>query len=477
MFECRSKALNQQSASELASLIRSKAVSPIEVLQAYLDAISRLNPKINAICTLAADQAMEAAEEAEAAVMRGEKLGSLHGLPVGIKDVTPTAGIRTTYGSPLFVDHVPQEDAAVVTRLRQAGAIILGKTNTPEFATGANTVNKIFGATRNPWNLELTVGGSTGGGAAAVASAMLPLAEGTDFGGSLRIPAAFCGVVGLRPTAGLVPSYPVPLPWDPGRTHGPIARSVDDVALMLEAMVGLSDVSPISVAPTWDNLVRAVQSAHDAAGLNIAYAPDIAGVGIDTEIGEVCRAAANRLTDAGAHVEEIELDLSAGCDAYRTLRGEWMIGQYFSRLGDLDKFGSNLAGNIKAGLDLTAKDIAAAETTRALLWHRWRSLFEKFDFLLTPTVPVPPFPVEQNYPETVDGRKMQTYIDWIAPTFLVTLCSLPASSVPCGMTHAGIPVGLQIVSRRFDEARNLSLAKLVQQMRPLDWPPMVSAQA
>ena len=474
MSNRRTKALNQHSASELASLIRSKAVSPVEVLQAHLEAIGRLNPKVNAICTLAVEEAMLAAERAEAAVMDGEKLGPLHGLPVGIKDVTPTAGIRTTFGSRLFADHVPTEDALVVARLRQAGAIILAKTNTPEFATGANTVNEVFGATRNPWNLALTVGGSTGGGAAAVASGMIPLAEGTDFGGSLRVPASFCGVVGLRPTAGLVPSYPVPLPWDPGRTHGPIARSAEDVGLMLEAMVGLSDMSPISVPPPWSNLVHAIQSAHDAAGLKIAYAPDIAGVGIDPEIGKVCREAAQRLTDAGADVKEIELDLSAGCDAYRTLRGEWMVGQYFRRLSELDKFGPNLAGNVKAGLDLTAKDIAAAETTRALIWHRWRCLFEQFDFLLTPTVPVPPFPVEQNYPETVGGKKMQTYIDWIAPTFLVTLCSLPASSVPCGMTPAGLPVGLQIVSRRFDEVRNLSLVKIVQELHPLDWPPMVT---
>lgn len=477
MFEPRTTPLNLKSANELANLIRSKVVSPVEVLQAHLEAISRLNPKVNAICTLVADQAMEAARKAEAAVMRGEKLGPLHGLPVGIKDVTPTAGIRTTFGSPLFAEYVPPEDAEVVVRLREAGAIILAKTNTPEFATGANTVNKVFGATRNPWNLALTVGGSTGGGAAAVASGMLPLAEGTDFGGSLRVPAAFCGVVGLRPTAGLVPSHPVPLPWDPGRTHGPIGRSAEDVALMLEAMASFSDISPISVAPPWHDLVDAVQSVHDAAGLNIAYAPDIAGVGIDPKIGEVCRAAAGGLTAAGAHLEEIEFDVSVGCDAYRTLRGEWMVGQYFRHLGDLDKFGPNLAGNVKAGLAVTAKDIAAAEATRTLLWHRWRSLFKKFDFLLTPTVPVPPFPVEQNYPQEIGGRKMQTYVDWIAPTFLVTLCSLPASSVPCGMTEAGMPVGLQIVSRRFDEVRNLSLAKLVQEMHPMDWPPMAGIDA
>ena len=477
MTDSHNNALNRKTASALVKLIRVKAISPVEVLRAHLDAIERLNPKINAICTLAEDSAVKMAQNAEAAVMRGDELGVLHGLPVGIKDVTPTAGIRTTYGSPLYANHVPEEDAAVVTRLKQAGAIILAKTNTPEFAAGANTVNKVFGATRNPWNLTLTVGGSTGGGGAAVASSMIPLAEGTDFGGSLRVPAAFCGVVGLRPTVGLVPNHPVPLPWDSGRTHGPMARSAEDVALMLDAMVGLSDTSPISVMPPWSDLAGMVRTVKDAKGLRIAYAADIAGVGVDPEISEVCRLAARRLAETGARVEELKFDLSEGCDAYRALRGQWMVGQYYRHLDELEKFGPNLAANVKLGLALSTRDIAAAETTRAQLWHRWRAMFGRFDFILTPTVPVPPFPVEQNYPETVAGKKMQTYIDWIAPTFLVTLCSLPASSVPCGKTKQGMPIGLQIISRRFDEPRNLGLAKLVQEMNPIGWPPLVDGHA
>jgi amidase len=223
--------LNRCSATEQARLIRAKTISPVELLQAHLEAIERLNPEINAICTLAADSAMAAAKRAERAVMAGEEIGLLHGLPIGIKDVTPTAGIRTTFGSPLHADHVPTEDAAVVAQIKQAGAIVIGKTNTPEFAAGANTVNRLFGATRNPWNLALSVGGSTGGGGAALASGMVALAEGTDFGGSLRVPAAFCGVVGLRPTAGLVPRFPTPLPWDVGTVHGPMARTAEDAYL------------------------------------------------------------------------------------------------------------------------------------------------------------------------------------------------------------------------------------------------------
>jgi Asp-tRNA(Asn)/Glu-tRNA(Gln) amidotransferase A subunit family amidase len=229
-------ALTRKSAVDLAALMRSRAVSPVEVLDAHLAAIARINPKLNAIVTLAAESARAAARRAEAAIMAGEPLGPLHGLPIGVKDVTHTAGIRTTFGSPLFKDFIPDEDAEVVRRLNAAGAIVLAKTNTPEFATGANTVNPVFGATRNPWNCALSPAGSSGGSAVAVATGMLPLAQGTDFGCSIRIPAAFCGIVGIRPTPGLTPNHPMPLAWDPGQVHGPLARSAEDAALMLDAI-------------------------------------------------------------------------------------------------------------------------------------------------------------------------------------------------------------------------------------------------
>jgi amidase len=467
--------LCRRSARELARLIRSKAASPVEVLQSHFDAIARVNPKVNAICTLAADQATAAARAVESAVMSGAAPGPLAGVPVGIKDVTPTAGIRTTYGSPLYAEHVPDEDAAVVARLRRAGAVILGKTNTPEFAAGANTVNAVFGATRNPWDLDKSVGGSTGGGAAALASGMIALAEGTDFGGSLRVPAAFCGMVGLRPTAGLIPSHPVPLPWDGGRVHGPMARTAEDVALMLDAVTGLSDLSPISTVPPWESAVAAMAAMPDARGVRVVYSPDIAGVGVDPEVEALCRSAARALAEAGATPVESEFSLADGKDAYQALRGEWMVGQYFVHLREMDKFGANLKGNVERGLTLTARDLAAAEHKRAELWHRCRELFAQADLLVTPTAPVPPFPVAQNYPETIAGRKMATYIDWIAPTYLVTLCGLPAVSAPCGRTAAGLPVGLQIVGPRFSEPRLLATAKLVQEAHPLGWPPLLDA--
>ena len=464
--------MNNLSATELARLIRSKAVSPVEVLTAHLEAIELANPAINAIVTLATEQAMEAARAAETAIVKGHAVGPLHGVPIGIKDITPTAGIRTTYGSPLYADHVPEEDAEVVKRLRHAGAIVVGKTNTPEFATGANTVNKVFGATRNPWDLRLTAGGSTGGGAAAVAAHMLPLAEGTDVGCSLRVPAAYCGVIGLRPTAGVVPNSTEPQPWDVTTVHGPVARNATDAGLMLDAMTGASALSPISFDPPWRGaLARMVEETRDLRGLSIGYAADIAGLGFDAEVERICRSAALGLCSAHASVTELILDLADAVDAYQVLRGEWMVAQYTDRLDRLHEFGPNLAGNIESGLRLTSRDLAVAERKRAEIWHRLRQFFGNYDLLLTPTVPVPPFPVENNYPTEIGGRKLDNYTTWFAPAFIVSLVALPAVSVPAGMTKAGLPVGIQIIGPRCSEPRILACAKLIAEINPIGRPP------
>src|SRR5580700_3408631 len=394
--------LTRKSARELTALIRERAVSPVEVLDAHFAAIEKFNPKLNAIVTLAAEQARDAARAAESAVMRNEPLGALPGRPVAIKDITPTAGIRTTYGSPLYKENIPAEDAEVVRRLKEAGAIVVGKTNTPEFACGAYTHNVVFGATRNPWNPKLSPAGSSGGSAVAVATGMVPIAQATDFGGSIRVPAAFCGIVGIRPTPGLVPSYPMPLAWDPGQTNGPLARTAEDAALMLDAMVGFSRLSPISVAPPWRSAHEAVARAGDARGLRIAYAADIAGIGVEGEIDDVCRAAAQRLAKAGAAVEEIAFDVSEGREPYQVWRGAWMVGQQHARLARLAEFGENLRGNVERGLTVTVAELAAAEATRLAVFHRFRELFERFDVLLTPPAPVRPYPTEMNFPP--EGR-------------------------------------------------------------------------
>jgi amidase len=466
------KNLPRLSARELAKLVASRTVSPVEVVDAYLAAIEALNPKVNAIVTLVADQARDAARRAEDAVMKGETLGTLHGLPIGVKDITPTAGIRTTYASPLYKDYVPAEDAEAVRRLKAAGAIVLAKTNTPEFGAGAYTDNALFGPTRNPWNAALSPAGSSGGSAAAVAARMLPIAQGTDFGGSVRVPAAFCGIVGIRATPGLVPSYPLHLPWDPGQVYGPLAQDTEDAALFLDALVGFSRISPISVAPPWRSATEALERDDGIKGLRAAYVSDIAGIGVDAEVDAICRRAAITLQKLGAEVEQIEFDASAGRAAYQTWRGFWMVGQQYRRLSQMGGFGPNLKGNIEAGLKLTARDYAAAEDVREEIFHRFRKLFEHYDVLLTPTAPVKPFPVEMNFPDSINGRKLENYIDWIAQAYLITLVSLPAASAPAGLSRDGLPVGVQIVAPRFEEPTILRVAREIHRLSGVGRPPL-----
>ncbi len=309
----------------------------------------------------------------------------------------------------------------------------------------------------------------------AVATGMVPIAQGTDFGCSIRIPAAFCGIVGLRPTPGLIPNYPMPLAWDAGQVHGPLARDAADAALMLDAMTGFSRLSPISVPPPWQSALAEMDACR-AEGLRIAYAPDIAGIGVEAEVDGVCRKAASALRDTGAKVEEIEFSAADGRDAYQVWRGLWMVGQQYERLNRLDLFGSNLKGNVQSGLKVTPIDFAAAERKRLEVFHRFRLLLERFDALLTPAAPVKPFPVGTNFPDRINGKKFEDYIDWIAPAFLVTLVGLPAASAPAGKTQDGLPVGIQIVSARFNEPLILSLASLIHKQSGVAWPPDISFQ-
>ena len=466
--------LTRKSARELARLIRTRAVSPVEVLDAHLEVIEALNPKLNAIVTLVADQARDRARQAETAVMKGEPLGPMHGLPIGVKDVTTTAGIRTTFASPLFKDYVPEEDAEAVRRLKAAGAIVLAKTNTPEFACGANTNNVLFGPTRNPWNPALSPAGSSGGSAVAVASGMLPIAQGTDFGCSIRIPAAFCGIVGLRPTPGLTPSYPMALAWDPGQLHGPLARDAEDAALMLDSLVGFSRISPISVTPPWQSALAELDRSEEIKGLRIAYVSDIADIGVESEIDTICRDAASALSKLGAQVEEIKFSAGDGRAPYQTWRGFWMVGQQYERLSQIEQFGPNLKGSVEAGLKLNAIDFAAAERTRHQVFLRFQQLFERYDILLTPAAPVKPYPVEQNFPDRINGRSFENYIDWIAPAYLITLVSLPAATAPAGLSGDGLPVGMQIVAPRFEEPMILQVARQIHRASKVGWPPLAA---
>jgi amidase len=415
------------------------------------------NDELNAIVTLN-DKALDESKALEKRLKRKSyKPGLLAGCVVGIKDVTPVKGLRTTYGSPIYANNVASEDAEVVKRLRAADAIVLGKTNTPEFAAGGNTWNSVFGRTRNPHDPSKSAGGSTGGGAAALASGMIHLAEGTDLGGSLRIPAAFCGVVGLRPSVGLVPTHPYDWVWDTIQVEGPVARTAEDVALMLQAIAGPSEWSPLAQPAGGRDFVKAARRGV-RKGLRVSYVADIAGLGIDPAIETVCRAAAFGLRKKGAKVEEVKVDLSYARDAFMKLRGEWFVHWHHSRLGQREQFGVNVANNVKSGLETTVEQLGAAEAVRGRVWHQFRELFARYDALLTPCVAVPPFPVEQNYPDSIAGKPMQSYVDWIAPTFVLSMTGLPVACAPCGTDASGMPVGIQVAGGAQGEEQVLALA-------------------
>ena len=458
-----------ETAAEIASQVRAGAVSPVTIVEQALARIEKLNPVLNAIVTLN-PRALDDARELERRLAEGEDIGALAGVPVGIKDVTPVAGLRTTYGSPIYRDHVPNDDALIVERFRRAGAIIIGKTNTPEFAAGGNTWNDVFGRTRNPWNPEKSAGGSTGGGAVGLVTGMIAIAEGTDLGGSLRIPASFCGIVGLRPSPGLVPTDPADWVWDTLQVSGPMARTAADVALALQAIAGESERSPIGQRADGRDFVGAVRrGANDP--LRIADCPDIAKIGIDASVEAACRAAAVGLRSAGCTVDEIDFDLSYARDAFLALRGEWFVAWMYERLERIEEFGVNVRNNTRSGLEASPRDLGAAHHARGRVWRQFQELFTKYDHLLTPTMCVSPFPVEQNYPETVAGRKMKTYVDWLAPTFLLSMSGLPIVSVPCGFDSEKMPVGIQVVGRPRGEEQVLALAARLQSMNPIGLPP------
>ena len=457
-------------AAELAARVAGREVSAEEGVSAAIDRVGRHNPVVNAVVTLS-PRALDDARAIDRRLARGEDPGPLAGVPVGIKDMTAVAGLRTTYGSPLYADHVPAEDALVVRRLRAAGAVVVGKTNTPEFAAGANTFNDVFGATRNPWNPALSAGGSTGGGAAGLATGMFALAEGTDLGGSLRIPAAFCGVTGLRPSPGLVPTEPTDWVWDTIMVTGLMARTAVDLALGLQAVAGPSAGSPLR-QPVAGRDFPAAARAGMAQGARVAYCADLAGMGVDAGVEGVCREAAFELGRAGAAVEEIDLDLSHARQAFLDLRGRWMVAHHQDRLHRIGELGPNLAGNIRAGLATTAAQLGRADQVRSSLWHRFARLRRNFDYLLTPTTAVPPFPVDQSHPTEIAGRRLETYVDWFAPTFVLSLTGLPVASVPVGLDSRGLPAGLQVVGPPAGEEVVLALAATLERLRRPERPPL-----
>lgn len=467
-------------ATELVKLYRAKEVSPLEVMQAVLARVDQVNPQVNAYVTVAREAALRASRAATRALRRGAKLPPLHGVPVSIKDLEPTKGIRTTWGSKIFEHYVPEEDALIVERLKAAGAIVVGKTNTPEFGAGANTFNAVFGATRNPWNLALTCGGSSGGAAVALATGMGPIAQGSDLGGSLRIPAAFCGVVGFRTTPGLVPDYPKDLTWDSLSVAGPMARTVADTALMLSLVAGPDDRAPLSYSVDTREFLKAVRDPS-VKGWRIAWTPDLTGlIPVDAEMAKVAEGALKVFRSLGAKVEAACPDFSEVNDIVLATRGLSMVALHADKLarwkGEMQK---GLVWNIEQGLRLTPQEIGRGEKLRTALWHRVRTFMETRDLLILPTVAVPPFPVEQPYPTEINGKPLDNYTQWFFLTYGISVTGLPAISVPCGFTQGGLPVGLQIVGRRRQEAAVLTAAAAFEAAAP--WagriPPVVSGRA
>ena len=431
-------------AVDLASLIRARELSAAELMEATLARIAAVNPAVNAVVTLLPERAMEGARAADAALTRDAPIGPLHGLPIAHKDTIQTAGIRTTWGSPIFRDFVPQTDALIVERERAAGAITLGKTNVPEFGAGSHTFNPIFGVTRNPYDLDVSAGGSSGGAAAALACGMHPIADGSDLGGSLRNPAGWNNVVGFRPSAGRVPSWPTSAAWFPLTVQGPLARSVEDVALMLSAVAGPDRRAPLGLAE--DPSIFSQPLGRDLQGLRVAWSPTLGGLPVDRRVAEIVGAQRTVFEGLGCSVEEAEPDLADADEIFETLRAwdfELGLGQHLDEHPDLLK--ETVVWNIERGRALSGPDVGRAERLRTLLYERVRRFFERYDALVLPVSQVPPFPIEEEYPTAIEGAAMGSYVEWMRSSSRITVTGCPAISVPAGFTPAGHPTGLQIV--------------------------------
>ena len=439
--------------------MRRKELSARDVLEAHLTQIARVNPQVNALVTLAAESARERALAADEAAARGEFLGLLHGLPIAHKDLAETRGMRTTFGSPIFKDYIPDFSTLLVERAQRAGAITIGKTNTPEFGAGSQTFNPVFGATRNPWDLTKTCGGSSGGAAVALACGMLPIADGSDFGGSLRNPASFCSVVGFRPSPGRVPNVPSRNAWSPLSVVGPMARNVQDVALFLSAIAGPDARAPLSIHEPGARFAETLE--RDCRGLRIAWCANFAGLPFDPRVSDVVNAQRRTFEEIGCITEDANPDFSGADEAFKTLRALNFYQQYNSLLGQPIK--RTVVDEIERGARLTGPEIARAEILRSQLFARIGEFMTRYDFLVLPVVQVPPFDIEQEYVTEIAGQRMESYVDWMRSCYFISVTGLPAISVPAGFTEEGLPVGLQIVGRHHDDFSVLQMAHAYEQ--------------
>jgi amidase len=448
----------ESTAREQASAVRSGDISARELLELHLDRIAERNPQLNAIVSLDEERARVGADEADRMLASGAEVGPLHGLPFAFKDTHAVAGWRTTYGSPLYADHVPDADELLVERVRRAGVVVIGKTNVPEFAAGSHTFNTVFGTTLNPVDPTRSAGGSSGGAACALASGMVPLADGSDMGGSLRNPASFCGVVGLRPSLGRVPEWPLYNQWETTSVGGPMARNVGDLALLLSVMAGPDPRAPQALGDPGSTFAPPLSGS--LAGLRVALSTDLGGAfEVDDEVAGVVSSSAAVFSGAGASVSDAHPDLAEADDTFRTLRAWHLQAKLGARLtAHPESFKRSLADNIRLGETLSGTDVARAYTQRTALSERMRHFFTSYDVLVLPVSQVPPFPADQEYPSAINGRPMETYLDWMRAAYLITVTGCPAISVPAGHTRDGLPVGIQIVAPHGADRRLLEIA-------------------
>jgi amidase len=450
------------SAVEMAKLIRTKKLSAREALAAHLKQIERINPTVNAIVTLVAELAADAAAKADEMQARKETLGPLHGLPVAHKDLLETRGIRTTFGSPLFKDYIPAEDDIVVERMRRAGAITIGKTNTPEFGAGSQTFNNVFGATHNPYDLTKTCGGSSGGAAVALACGLVPVASGSDTGGSLCNPAAFCNVVGFRPSIGRVPNPKAVFAWSTLSTSGCLGRSVADLALALSTIAGPDSRAPLSISEPGERFARPLDRGFK--GVRVAWFKDLGGSPFDPQVRAEVDAHRKTFESLGCIVEQAEPDFAPAEVAFRILRAWNSANTHGSRLREHpDAFKDTLKSEIEEGLRLTGADLARAETAHGQIWRRFQVFLEKYEYFILPTAQLPPFDIKMPYPTDIAGAKIDNYIDWMKSCWYISATGNPAASVPGGFTPGGLPVGVQIVGRDKEDFSVLQIAHAFEQ--------------
>ena len=450
--------LPEKSAVELRRLIGSRQLSPVELMQACIARIEALNPAVNAIAATDFERALESAHRAEGCVMRGEALGPLHGLPLGVKDLQDTAGLLTTYGNVRLRGNVPAADNALVARLRAAGAIVTAKTNVPDMGAGANTRNPVWGATGNPFDPRLNAGGSSGGSAAALAVDMLPLATGSDTGGSLRIPAALCGVVGLRPSPGLVANDSRPLGWSVISVLGPMGRSVGDVALQLASSVGFDARDPLSY-PAQAASFWPLESV-DLSTLRVGYTEDFGLCIVDPEIRRVFRQRVEAIRPLVARCEPLALPLGDADRAFDILRAESFVAAFADTYRDApDTLGPNVRANVEMAAAITLADRAWAHLEQTRIARQFARAFEQFDLIIAPTTPVTPFPWTELYAQRIDGQAMRNYYHWLGLAYVVTLATNPALALPCGTDEHGMPFGLQLVGRLRGDAALLAAAQ------------------